>query len=129
MKTSNGSRPANWAPSEDSAVVADYLAMLALQSKGLPFNKSKTRRELVAGACAGRSEGSIEFKRCNVSAVLKDLGRPWLNGYRPESGANYQSALRRHIEAVLGVAPVSDVSSGSAGSNASQPSASAAAAA
>lgn len=79
--------------------------MLALQSRGLPYNKSKTRRELIAGACAGRSEGSIEFKRCNVSAVLHDLGRPHLSGYRPESGANYQSALRRHIESVLAVQP------------------------
>lgn len=39
----------------------------------------------------GRSAGSIEFKHQNISAVLSELGLPWLRGYKPR--ANYQEAL------------------------------------
>ena len=38
-----------------------------------------------------RSEGSIEFKHQNVSAVLIDLGFPPINGYKPR--VNYQALL------------------------------------
>lgn len=79
-----------WSTLEDSLLVADYLAMLALQHRGMPYNKSATRRALLP-RLNGRSEGSIEFKRCNVSAVLATLGRGHLNGYLP--CANYQGQL------------------------------------
>jgi len=39
----------------------------------------------------GRSKGSIERKHQNISAVLRELGLPWIFGYKPL--ANYQNAL------------------------------------
>lgn len=38
-----------------------------------------------------RNEGSVEFKHQNISAVLSELGLPWIRGYKPRR--NYQGAL------------------------------------
>lgn len=38
-----------------------------------------------------RSEGLIEFKHQNISAVLKGLGEDWISGYKPVF--NFQMAL------------------------------------
>lgn len=89
-----------WTETEDALIVRDYLQMLADQSRGLPINKSRTRRALLP-QLNGRTEGSVEFKRCNVSAVLSDLGRPWLKGYLPSAGANYQRRLADTVLAQL----------------------------
>ncbi len=97
-----------WSPAEDAAIVADYLAMLAAQSRGLPVNKSKTRRALLP-LLNNRSEGSIEFKRCNVSAVLADLGMPHLKGYLPSAGANYQRSLVAVVQSQLASQTVQEV--------------------
>ena len=64
--------------------------MLALQRQGLPFNKSITRRALLP-KLNHRSEGSIEMKRMNISAVLADLKCEYVVGYKP--AANYQKSL------------------------------------
>jgi len=40
---------------------------------------------------SGRSEGSIEFKHQNISAVLKGLGEIWIPGYKP--AFNFQMSL------------------------------------
>ena len=42
-----------------------------------------------------RSEGSIEFKHANISAVLVDLGLPYIDGYKPRF--NYQDLLREVV--------------------------------
>lgn len=63
--------------------------MMADESAGRPYNKSEHNRALQA--LTGRSAGSIEFKHQNISAVLSELGLPWLRGYKPR--ANYQEAL------------------------------------
>lgn len=89
-----------WSDAEDAAIVADYLLMLAQQARGLPVNKSKTRRALLP-LLNNRSEGSVEFKRCNVSAVLADLGCKYLSGYLPSAGANYQKKLADEVERQL----------------------------
>ena len=83
-------RPKPWSHEEDQLIVKDYLAMLALQKEGKPVNKSATRRALLP-QLNQRSEASIEFKRCNISAVLQDLQLPYLTGYKPRD--NYQSRL------------------------------------
>ncbi|MFN3515736.1 MAG: DUF3883 domain-containing protein [Novosphingobium sp.] len=44
----------------------------------------------------GRSEGSIEFKHQNISAVLKGLGEDWIPGYKP--AFNFQMSL---VDAVV----------------------------
>ncbi len=44
-----------------------------------------------------RSEGSIERKHMNISAVMASLGLPYINGYKPHK--HYQKALFEAVEA------------------------------
>lgn len=79
-----------WSREEVDATVADYFAMLAAELSGVPYNKTAHRRALIKNL-SGRTEQSIEFKHANISAVLIDLGFPYISGYKPRS--NYQSLL------------------------------------
>ena len=54
-------------------------------------------------ATVRRSEGSIERKLQNISAVLDVLGAQWINGYKPL--AHYQDALVAAVERSLGREP------------------------
>jgi hypothetical protein len=90
-----------WSEAEVSAVVDSYFRMLALERAGTPYNKSENRRGLMERVC--RSEGSIERKLQNISAVLDVLGAQWINGYKPL--AHYQDALVAAVERSLGREP------------------------
>lgn len=79
-----------WSREEVEAIVADYLQMLTLELAGQSFNKSARRRALLP-KLDGRSEASIEFKHCNITAALQDLGILSLSGYKRR--ANYQALL------------------------------------
>lgn len=83
-----------WTTAEISAVVSDYLAMFAKEVAGTAYNKREHNRGLQA--ITGRSPGSIEFKHQNISAVLAELGLPWLRGYKPRS--NFQDALIAEVD-------------------------------
>lgn len=93
-----GKRPQPWSEAEDRAIVTDYLANLAAVTRGMPVSKAATRRALLP-QLNGRNESSVEFKRCNVSAVLVDLGHAYWQGYRPAS--NYQRRLVETVRAAL----------------------------
>lgn len=80
----------DWKREEVDAIVADYFEMLGAELSGVPYNKTAHRRRLV-DLLAGRSEASIEFKHGNISAVLIDLGFPYITGYKPRF--NYQALL------------------------------------
>lgn len=95
----------DWTQTEVEAIVADYLQMLALELSGQRFNKAEHRRRLGA-LLENRSEGSIEFKHCNVSAAMIDLGFPYLAGYKPRS--NYQALLAEVIAAQVKAKPFMD---------------------
>jgi hypothetical protein len=82
--------PNDWSREEVEATVADYLAMLGAELAGVPYNKAMHRRELMK-LLNNRSEQAIEFKHANISAVLIDLGFPYIAGYKPRS--NYQQLL------------------------------------
>lgn len=84
----------DWSEQENDRIVADYFAMLAHETAGRAYSKTEHRRRL-APRLADRSEGAIEFKHQNISAVLQALGMTRINGYRPAQ--NYQQAL---VEAV-----------------------------
>lgn len=84
-----------WSHVEVEAVVADYLKMLSLELAGQAYSKAAHRRALLEKLNA-RSAGSVEFKHCNISAVLIHLGCPYLRGYQPR--ANYQRLLREVVE-------------------------------
>src|SRR4029077_10877741 len=79
----------NWAAEELDLIVSDYFLMLNDEAAGVPFNKAQHNR--VLRSRIDRSEGSIEFKHQNISAVLQQLGLPRIRGYLPAS--NYQKAI------------------------------------
>src|SRR5262249_28265868 len=83
----------DWTQEEVAAVVADYLRMFRLDLSGQPFSKTEHRRRLQQSV--KRSDGSIEFKHQNVSAVLRDLEMQWLTGYAPRG--NYQNLLAQEV--------------------------------
>ena len=81
---------ADWSREEVEAIVADYFHMLTLELSGQRFNKSEHRRAL-QGKLNNRSEGSIELKHQNISAVLHELRAPAIRGYK--GLPNYQQLL------------------------------------
>lgn len=84
-----------WSREEVEATVSDYLHMLTLELSGQTYNKSEHRRILQA-KLRSRSEGSIERKHQNISAVLISLGCPYISGYKPLP--NYQGMLFDVVE-------------------------------
>lgn len=81
-----------------AATVADYFAMLTAALHDEDYNKARHRRRLQQ-MLNERSEGAIEFKHCNISAVLIEMGLPYIDGYKPRS--NYQASLHDEIVAQL----------------------------
>lgn len=88
--TSSGVVGQAWTRHEVDAVVSVYLHMLRLQLMGQRVNKAEHNRRLQS-LLPARSRSSIEYKHCNISAVLVELGVPPLAGYRPLF--NYQQLL------------------------------------
>jgi hypothetical protein len=76
----------SWTRAEVEATVTDYFAMLDLELRGLPYNKSDHRRHLAA-QLDQRSDGAIERKHQNISAVLIELGFAYISGYKPLSNS------------------------------------------
>ncbi len=95
----------DWSREEVEAIVADYLEMLTLELLGQRFNKTEHRKRLQL-RLQNRSEGSIEFKHCNISAAMIHLGFPSLRGYQPRS--NYQALLAEVLVAQVKNNPVLD---------------------
>jgi hypothetical protein len=67
--------PEDWSHEEVEATVAAYLTMLEQELRGVAFNKSDSRR-LLRETLNDRSDGAIERKHQNISAVLIELGFP-----------------------------------------------------
>jgi len=82
--------PNNWSKYEVEAAVEDYFNMLRLELTSRKYNKTEHRRELIKRLNA-RSHGSIELKHQNISAVLIEMGIPYIDGYKPRF--NYQRTL------------------------------------
>jgi hypothetical protein len=84
----------DWTPAEVEATVRDYFAMLHLESAGVSYSKTEHNEQLRAKLTT-RSKASIELKHQNISAVLDQLGLPYLRGYKPRS--NLQELLRQTV--------------------------------
>src|SRR5580698_8214619 len=87
----------NWQDDELDAIVTDYFAMLDADLVGSPYVKSRHSAALMAQI--GRTHRSVEFKHQNISAVLDELGMPWIPGYKPKR--NYQNAIFDAIDRYL----------------------------
>jgi hypothetical protein len=85
----------NWSQVEVEATVSDYFDMLLSELRGEPFNKAEHNRTLQA-LLNDRTKGSIERKHQNISAVMIELGYPYIDGYKPLG--NYQALLRDIIQ-------------------------------
>lgn len=88
----------NWSRKEAEAIVQDYLDMLCAELRRQRYNKAERRRRLRKGL-NGRSDGSVERKHQNISAVLVALGLPFVSGYKPLG--NYQQLLAQVVEEQL----------------------------
>jgi hypothetical protein len=71
--------------------------MLGKELSGQPYVKSHHCAALMARL--NRSHRSVEFKHQNISAVLDELGLPWIPGYIPKP--NYQGAIFDAIDRYL----------------------------
>lgn len=92
-------RPENapWSDREIDLVVADYFDMRRCEFAGVKY--VKLHRNIELQRLTGRSAGSIEFKRQNISAVLDLIGEPWMPGFKPM--ANFQKSLLAGVERFL----------------------------
>ena len=79
----------DWSRLEVEACVADYLQMLTLELNGQRYSKTEHARALLQ-KLDGRGRPSLEFKHCNISAVMIELGFPYISGYKPRW--NFQKA-------------------------------------
>lgn len=86
-----------WRDDELDTIIADYFDMLAADLAGKPYVKSRHSAALMQQI--GRTHRSIEFKHQNISAVLDELGLPWIPGYIPKR--NYQNAIFDAIDRYL----------------------------
>ena len=86
-----------WSADELDIIIADYFSMLGKELSGQPYVKSHHCAALMARL--NRSHRSVEFKHQNISAVLDELGLPWIPGYIPKP--NYQGAIFDAIDRYL----------------------------
>jgi hypothetical protein len=91
----------SWSREEVEAAVADYFVMLGKDLHGEPYNKAEHNRQL-QHLLSGRTRGAVERKHQNISAVLIDLGYPYIDGYKPLG--NYQELLGQVVQERLSAA-------------------------
>lgn len=86
-------RNANWSDEENSVLVNAYLEMLRLELRDEKFVKAEVVRRLQGDL--DRSDGSIQYKLANVSATLREISFPFINGFKPYP--NIQASLRDQV--------------------------------
>lgn len=84
----------NWSRLECELIVDDYLDMLDKECRSESINKSQHRQALKENL-PGRTDGSIEYKHQNISAVLIRAGHVYVRGYKP--AWNYQELLEEVV--------------------------------
>jgi hypothetical protein len=88
----------DWTTDEVMAVVADYFAMLKDELLGKAYSKTVHRQALLK-LLANCSGPAVEFKYCNISAVLQGMGLTYVAGYKPRG--NYQALLAEEVRKFL----------------------------
>jgi len=85
----------DWTDAEVNATVEDYFDMLRSEARQDPYNKSEHNTAL-RSILSSRTKSSVELKHQNISAVLNDLGMPYISGYKPRG--NSQLLLRKAVQ-------------------------------
>ena len=80
-----------WSQFECEAITRDYFNMFRKEVVGERYNKAEHRRALQK-LLDSRSDGSVEYKHQNISAILLEAGYPYIPGYKP--AFNYQGLLK-----------------------------------
>jgi len=83
-----------WSRLECEAIVADYISMLYAECRGEAYSKAGHRRSLKQ-KLNNRSDGSIEYKHQNISAILLKADHVYIRGYKP--AWNYQALLEEVV--------------------------------
>jgi Domain of unknown function (DUF3883) len=91
-----------WSVGEVQATVADYFEMLRAELSGDSYSKTAHRKRLIR-RLEGRSDGAVERKHQNISAILLEEGLPAIDGYKPLG--NYQGVLRDEVLESFGKDP------------------------
>ncbi|HEY1768979.1 MAG TPA: DUF3883 domain-containing protein [Chthoniobacterales bacterium] len=94
---------ADWSRGEVEAAVSEYFEMLTMELRGEPFNKAEHNRGL-QGLLKRRTKSAIEMKHQNITAVLIELGAPYIAGYKPLSNLQ-KSLLPEVVEEQLARSP------------------------
>lgn len=89
----------DWTTKELTAAIKAYLEMRTLELRKQPYNKAATNRRLRDGALSKRSQGSIEYRMQNISAVLAEYGGRGISGYKP--AANVGKNTKKRILSLL----------------------------
>jgi predicted RNA-binding protein with PUA-like domain len=88
----------NWSAGEVTATVTDYFTMVAAELARKEYSKTAHRNALLK-LLTNRSAPAVEFKHCNISAVLRNMGLIYISGYKPRG--NYQDLLYAAVEKYL----------------------------
>lgn len=75
---SDKKKDTDWTVAEIEAAVDAYLKMFELERIGQKFNKAHENRVLRVSALHNRTEGSVEFRMQNISAVLLRMHREYI---------------------------------------------------
>jgi hypothetical protein len=94
--------PGDWSRDEVEVIVGDYFEMLRKELSGKVYSKTRHRQAL-ARELSRRSDGSIEFKHANISALLVTFSQPYIPGYKPRG--NYQLLLEQVVLEYLATNP------------------------
>lgn len=87
-----------WSRIEVEAIVSDYFDMLLKELAGITYSKAAHRRSLIE-KLQNRSEGAVEYKHQNISAVMIEYGQPYISGYKPLW--NYQKLVEDTVKTKL----------------------------
>ncbi|MBB5396705.1 DUF3883 domain-containing protein [Mucilaginibacter sp. AK015] len=90
----------DWSDNEVELIVADYFSMLQDELRGIKINKTQHREALIP-LLNGRPRGSVEFKHQNISAVMVEMGLPFIRGYKPLYNAQktkIRAAIQHYME-------------------------------
>lgn len=88
----------DWTADELAGAVEAYREMQRLETLRRPYNKREIYREL--GARYGRTDKAFEYRMQNISAVLAEIGQPWLPGLKP--AGNVGANVKPRIAELLG---------------------------
>jgi hypothetical protein len=83
-----------WSRPEVELIITDYFLMLQAELAGAPYNKADHNRDL-RPLLNNRSKSSVELKHRNISAVLVQMGLPYIDGYLPHGTIRRRSCPRR----------------------------------